>query len=248
MVLPDLDYDAQLVAIQQLIRQHERVNAELAQEIDEIKAFAERSTGLRNEHAVNELIDRFHHSVYQDAAHSMAAVGMLAPLIESVFHQAFCGIRKQFFASTGSVSSHPRWAQPAEDQWDCHFVWKNGRRRKSLVDGIVQLAEAIDLTPHLPRGYGLKLQALFEYRNKMFHHGFEWPLDERKRFAKRIDESGWPADWFARATSGDEPWVFYMTAPFIGRCVELVEGVIEGIGAYCNQRSNMGDSAGEVVV
>mgnify|MGYP006283963695 FL=1 len=248
LVLPDLDYEAQLATIRLVLRRHQEADDQLSREIDELAALADRTAGLRSDYVASQWVDRLHSTIYQDAAHSMAALGMLAPLIESVFHQAFCGIRKQFFASTVSVSAHPRWAQPAEDQWDCHFVWRSGRRRNSLVEGIAQLADAVDLTPHLPRDCGLVLQAMFEYRNKMFHHGFEWPIDERHRFAKRIDESGWPSDWFARATSGDAPWVFYMTAPFIGRCVELVEGVIEGIGAYCNQRSTDGDSVGEVAV
>ena len=36
-------------------------------------------------------VDHLHQSVFQDAAHSMAAVGMLAPFVESLFKQAFPG-------------------------------------------------------------------------------------------------------------------------------------------------------------
>lgn len=39
--------------------------------------------------AVDQWVSVLHDSVYQRAAHSMAAVGMLAPLVESMFDEAF---------------------------------------------------------------------------------------------------------------------------------------------------------------
>lgn len=60
--------------------------------IQALDAFARKSTGLRNDRAVDEWVDLLHASTYQSAANSMAAVGMLAPLIESLFYQAFQGI------------------------------------------------------------------------------------------------------------------------------------------------------------
>jgi hypothetical protein len=58
------------------------------------------------------------------------------------------------------------------------------------------------------------LEALFEYRNYMFHNGFEWPQARCAQFAARIDKSGWQ-DWFSTFTRGGEPWIFYMTEAFI---------------------------------
>src|SRR5690606_3700853 len=108
MVLPDLDYDSQLVAIRHALRRHQQADDKLRQEIAEIKAFAQRTSDIRNEYAVNEWVDRLYHSVYQDAAHSMAAVGMLAPMFESVFYQAFQGIRKHM-GNGPTPSTHDRW-------------------------------------------------------------------------------------------------------------------------------------------
>ncbi len=236
LVLPDLDYDAQLMAIHSLLRQHADADRASQEEIKRIEEFARQTSGCRNDHAVDEWIDRLHSSTYQDAAHSMAAVGMLAPFVESIFYQAFQGIRCQFYAKGTPPSENARWQQPAKDQWDCHFVWTNGRRSKNLPQGIIQLSEAVGLMPFLPSDLAPMLQVLFEYRNKMFHNGFEWPVEERERFERRIEQAGWPSEWFAKATTGGHPWVFYMTDQLIQHCLDMIEQIIAGIGRFCNDR------------
>lgn len=177
-----------------------------------------------------------HSSVYQDAAHSMAAVGMIAPFVESVFYQAFQNIGRELTKDGSPPSDHARWKQAVEDQWDCHFVWTGGHRRKDLVKGIMQLVDAIDMTEYMPKDLERILSALFAYRHKMFHCGFEWPLEERLRFNKRLNESGWPSDWFSKATSDEEPRVFYMSPVFIEHCLVRAEQIITGIGGFCNHR------------
>jgi hypothetical protein len=236
VLLPDLDYDAQLIAVHNLLRRHKDSDQALTDEIRRIEEHARKTKGLRNEHLANEWLDRLHASVYQDAAHSMAAVGMLAPLMESIFYQAFQATRYHLSATVDPQRDHQRWQQPAEDQWDCHFVWKSGRRSTNLVEGILQLADAAELSPYLPNDLKFTLQALFEYRNKMFHYGFEWPIGERQRFATRIDTSGWPIDWFAKATMGGDPWIFYLTDTFTSHCMDAIGSIIEGIGAFAREK------------
>ena len=140
-------------------------------EIVEIEAFAKRTSGLRNQRAVDEWVDHLHASVYQKAAHSMAAVGMLAPLFESILCQSFSGIRRSFETNSIPFSSHPRWKLITKEQWDCHYVFtqSGGKKKKFLVKGVLQLADATGLTAHLPNDLRPTLHALFEYRNKMFH-------------------------------------------------------------------------------
>ncbi len=236
VLLPDLDYDAQLVAVRNLLRRHKDFDQTFTDEIRQIDQLARRTRGRRNEYLVDEWLDRLHASVYQDAAHSMAAVGMLAPLMESIFYQAFQAARHHFSATVDPPRDHQRWQQPSESQWNCHFVWKSGRRSTNLVEGILQLAEAVELSPYLPSDLKFTLQALFEYRNKMFHYGFEWPTEERQRFATRIDTSGWPIDWFAKATTGGEPWIFYLTDTFTSHCLDTIDSIIEGMGAFAREK------------
>ena len=66
----------------------------------------------------------------------------------------------------------------------------------------------------------------------MFHNGFEWPMEERAKFEKRIVEKGWPNDWFSKSTTGSDPWIFYMSANFIEHCLEIIDQILAGVGAY----------------
>ncbi len=56
---------------------------------------------------------------------------------------------------------------------DSHFLFAVSGRRRDLVLGIGQLAQSISVTAYFPDVYEYILQALFEYRNKMLHYGFE---------------------------------------------------------------------------
>lgn len=232
MVLPDLDYEAQLIAVRQLLQRHRHADEAIADEIRLLEERTRQSVGLRYEHEVDEWVDRMRASVYQDAAHSMAAVGMLTPLVESIFYQSFHGLRREFFESVACPGSHTRWEQPAEDQWDCHFVWNRGKRTSNLVEGIFQLADAIGLSSYLPGDLKLILKALIEYRNKMFHWGFEWPVNERESLERRLAVAGWPSNWFTKATIDDKPWIFYLSDDFVQRCLTAIDLVLKGIGAY----------------
>ncbi len=91
------------------------------------------------------------------------------------------------------------------------------------------------MTAHLPSDLGRTLAALFAYRNKMFHWGLEWPLDERQRFVRRIRDEKWDT-WFVMSTSGDHPWIIYMSRGFVDHCLDTIDRTIDGIGAYDRER------------
>jgi hypothetical protein len=229
-VLGSLDYDAQLRAIHGLLQRNREADEDLTNTIQKIDAFVRQASGSGSWLAQDEWVDHMHHSVYRDAAHSMAAVGMLAPFVEALFKQAFLGIRKRFDGVGRSQSGHLRWAMPARRQWDCSYV--STSKQKKLVDGIMELANAIDLTADLPADLKNTLSALFAYRNKMFHEGFEWPVSERTRFERRIATAGWPVDWFSKAATGGEPWIFYLSDTFVDYCLTTTENVLSGLGAF----------------
>ncbi len=72
----------------------------------------------------------------------------------------------------GAPIAHVRWTMPKDKQWDCRRASPD---RPHLVDGILELADATGLAADLPTDLRKTLAALFGYRNKMFHLGFEWP-------------------------------------------------------------------------
>lgn len=229
----DFDVDAQLMAISGLLHRNRNADQSLR---DEIKRLEERSRHLKDveqqEWAAADWVDQVVYSTYQDAAHSMSAVGMLAPLVETVFHQCFRSIGKRFFPPDHPLKPHERWTAAHRVQWDCHLVVANGRVQTNIVKGVFQLADAAGLTGRFPADLRQVLSALFAYRNNMFHHGFEWPVEERERFARRIQNEGWPNDWFSIATTNGKPWIISLTDNFIRHCSKTVEDVLQAIGGF----------------
>ena len=80
----------------------------------------------------------------------------------------------------------------------------------------------------------MTLEALFRYRNNMFHNGFEWPDAKIESFA--AERSKWPEGWFEIAERNDKPWLFYMSPQFCTHCVTTVDGIIDGTGRYLKER------------
>jgi hypothetical protein len=237
LILDRVDYDQQLTAITGLLTRNKAADKQLEAERREIIASIKNSSGLTQEHAIDESGQNFHAMVYQGAAHSMAALGMIAPMYESMFIHAFQSIRDAFRKTGVSLPAHARGGiTKSDDFWDCHLVYSEKAKYKTrpgLVEGIIELADATDLT--IPVGLESLLEALFSYRNKMFHCGFEWPKDECLKFAKRIEEKKWEG-WFDRSEHGDEPWIFYMSDDLIEACIEMIDKLLDAFGRYCKDR------------
>jgi hypothetical protein len=236
ILLPAIDYDSQLQAIGSLLEQHRQNEQRSSERILEIERELPSLSGVRSHMANDERVDLLNMSVYADAAHSMAAIGMLAPFIESVFYQAFQSARTYFGDATDLLPEHPRWKEDREARWDCRFIWKNGEKKGNLIEGIMQLSSATGLKEFLPSDLRKTLSAVFAYRNKMFHLGFEWPMAEREKFRARILSEKWPDHWFAWATSDSQPWVCYMTDTLISECIALISKVLHAMGEFAVEK------------
>lgn len=173
-----------------------------------------------------EGVAEMHASVYQDAAHSMAAVGMLAPLVETIFRTAFLNIGVRYDSLPGWTSRHARLQRPGKKRWDCGLVLRNDKWVNGIVEGVRELSDALELTPALPSDFWLRFEALIAYRNKMFHHGFEWPEKVRDQFWTQLEASG----FFSVATTDGRPWIVYMTTAFSRELVADIERVLSVIG------------------
>ena len=234
-VMPHLDYESQLMAIIELLSSHRRAEERIDAEIERAEGFARSAP---SEHATDLWIEHVYQSTYQAAAHSMAAIGMIAPLMESIFDHTFREIG-HLAKELPPLTKHRRLGVPDENKkkWDCHWAMnEKDKWRKDVCNGILQLADATGLMRNLPPEFSRTLAALFAYRNKMFHCGFEWPVEERKRFEKKLRNSDWPREWFANSTSNNEPWVYYMSSIFVDHCLAVTGGIITGIGHFCFER------------
>ena len=194
---------SQLFAIRMLLMRQGNSDAQLETEIERMDTIARSSEGAKNERAVDRYVELAHDSIFQSAAHSMAAAGMLAPLLESIFNEFF----EQF-----------------------------GRRkpRGHLVRNFVGMIdeETVGLREFMPADLDQTMEALFLYRNKMFHYGLEWPSQQREKFAGCLED--WPEGWFSRSTTDGVPWMFYMTPEFIDHCLDMVENIFRGLSSYHN--------------
>ena len=111
ILLEGIHYDAQLAAIHSELQRHKADTEGLNDRIKEIELQASKVTGMRNDIAVSHWTDEVYDMLFRDAAHSMAAVGMMAPFIESVFVKAFCRLKEL----TGDRLVHAdgsRWKAP----------------------------------------------------------------------------------------------------------------------------------------
>lgn len=205
--LTAFNHRAQLIAIRSLLEHQERADQELSDRIKKAYEVAGRTRGRANEHSVAVWVELLEMASYQKASHSMVAVGMIAPFIESFF--------RAYFGLTGKKLPD-----------------------KSLVENIVKRIAEDGMEECMPRDLEPTLSALFEYRNNMFHGGFEWSSERLKSFEGKLRKGRWPIDWFSWATwsSSDttdpEPWMCHMTPIFISHCLDTAEGVIEGIEEY----------------
>jgi hypothetical protein len=235
LLVGQYDVEAHLLAIEGVLtrnKQHENAVSESIKALDkDIRAYNGGSYAYQ-QHMEGEWLDTLHGTVFQGAAHSMSAIGMIAPFFESLFVAIFEGLRKKPDWTAGKIGQGERKSSNVDDLWNPHFIFKSNKRRNDVVPGIEQLLEYTALAQHMPSDLMMTLKAAFSYRNKMLHCGFEWPVVERQKFANLIKSEGWPEDWFTMATSNNEPWVFYMSDVFITHCLHTVDQVLDGVGNY----------------
>lgn len=233
-LLDDMDYDAQMMAIRLLIFRNKKDDEALGADIAQMEARAQHNSGFfRTEREVDEWVDLLHHSTYQEVAHSMVAVSLLAPLVEAVFVQGFARLRQDFFATAELTSTNPP-RMPGKKQWNCRYACAGKTYSRDVVKGIFQLSECIGLIRHLPTDLKSTLVALFGYRNKMFHLGFEWPAAERDHFAEL--RKAWPSTWFKEATRDKVPWIFYATDSFVDHCLARIDESVLSMGSFFEEQ------------
>ena len=207
LMLSGTEFYDQFEAVKRFLSSQEQGRLALSRKIEDCEQRIRQAVGEEREWLIEgDYLDLFYRLVYDDAARSMASVGMLAPLVESLFK---------------------RLARVLELEWP--------RSGRAPVDVILKLIEDCSMN-QMPADLEPVLRALFRYRNNMMHLGFEWPLNERHEFERVIRESDWPSTWFDQATQGHPPWLFYMSGEFISRCIEIVEGIMKAVTEYIEQQ------------
>ena len=228
----DIDLELQLLAIKSILRRNREAEENTTREIECLYERARQAEQAHSPYQDEEWVERTFESFFHNAAHSMAAVGMLAPFVEALFVRIFQYFRNEE-QNTSPVNTENQRRQLAENEyWNPYLVFEKRSRRKDIAEGIIQLADSVGLTRFFPNDYKKILKALYGYRNKMFHNGFLWPEVERENFRKTLQASDWPDDWFHETTQNGNSYIFYMSDKFIDHCLETIDGILNGVGAY----------------
>lgn len=216
----------QLAAIKAFIHRNYQADAATKFEINELSRELDSRPDSDQLYADYEV--RFWNAVFQEAAHSMSAVGTLAPFIEALFIAIFAVLRER----QNNEESDDRRKRSDDQYWNPQTAFSKDGSKTNFVIGVQQLVKACGLKSYLPDDYYKSLSALFAYRNKMLHIGFEWPETDVKNFAQQIASNQWPEDWFSCAYRNGEPWLYYMSPKFCDLCIEMIDGVIDGFGKF----------------
>ena len=243
-VLRDFELEMQLIAIKGLLRHNREAEVASQREIDDLRErarqAAEPTKGMNYPYQDDEWVDRVFESFFHDAAHSMAAVGMLAPFFEALFAAIFRYVQDEM-KQAGQASSEDQRRKAIKNNDSCPFSKFKRLKKQGIVKAIVETVDTTELAQFFPDDYQKTLEALFSYRNKMFHHGFLWPkdekdekdeIDEREKFRNRICENEWPGGWFQETTHNGDPYLFYMSDEFIEHCLKTIDDILDGVGAY----------------
>jgi len=226
----DIDARSALSAIQDLVDVLLKWDKSISSNINiDREALQERWS----EHREDSHIDMLHLSTYQSAAISHSCIAAFAPFVEGFYTHEFYW--QQYLFETKDSYTTPnllcqRWQ--ICKTFNAYFWNPNKYVDKSLnvytdiARGIPQLIDALGMKDRMPDNYEEILACLFTYRNKSFHGGYEWTTENRRKFAKFIEEKAIRKTWFSCSTSGGEPQVYYATNEFIQVCLKACEYIV----------------------
>ncbi|MCE2486271.1 MAG: hypothetical protein J4F42_12205 [Desulfurellaceae bacterium] len=237
-VLQGIDLEAQLLAIKSLLSRNQQAEDDLKREIDDLCEQSRKTAQEVQDSGDYRGPDRAYEAFFEDMANSMAAVGMLAPFVEALFVSVFKHFEEK--GTTAPSPGDPRRQVTGRSYWDPNLVYEQSEKRKDRgrVKGIFQIAGSIGLEPFLPKDSQKTLEALFLYRNRMFHDGLEWPEKMRTKFRDMIQKEDWPEEWFPPTSKNGEPLLFSMSTEFIQHCLRTIDGILDGVGAYARSRGS----------
>ena len=167
---------------------------------------------------------------YRDAACAHSAIGALAPFYEGVFQHEFAALRVALeWRKRELPKTHHRWQLEPDDFWSLSVVSEKGTKgdNPDVARTAGQLFAALAIGDKFPPDFAKVVKALFAYRNRALHNGYEWPTAARDKFAELASKSGW-SDWFAWSTIGGELWISSVADDFIAKCLDTGEKMVKG--------------------
>lgn len=232
-LLDSINWDAQLEAVTAVLERNRAAAEHVSLSIAQLGERAHTYAGPYHDHIVGEHVDAIYRSSYSDAAVSLSAIGMIVPMMESVFSQSFQSLGALHDAKAMQPPEHRRWKRAGahEKRWNCQWYFGQAGARNDIICGIPQLSEATGLSPYLHDDVMDWIVAMLTYRNRMFHGGFEWSLEQRDQFERLIDARKWDK-YFQSARTNDRPWIFYLRDDVIEEMPKRMESILDSFGVF----------------
>ncbi len=172
----------------------------------------------QSERDVDDAISIFYDAGFAQLARSHAFICTIAAFTESFFSLSLKKVGKEFSGRLNEANPRVRrFATSPESFWNTR---KPEGDRNGIAARIGDILEGANLKEYFGPDFGRLMAAIFTYRNHMVHNGYEWHLQTRRDFMKKIEDEGW-SGWFSVATTGSEPWFFTMTPAFYDACLKL---------------------------
>ena len=231
-LVTEIDWESQVRAVRTVLSRNSKASAAAQEYIDELKA---TGRGQRDE---DDLLDALSQATFDDGANSMAAIGMVAPMVESLFSQAFSSLGLLYAEKGMEPPDDERWsvAGSHEHRWNCQYYFKNVDEppRQDIISGIVQISRASGLKNYITKADFVWIRAMLTYRNFMFHNGLEWSPQRRADFVKVMKEQKWE-HFFSFAKTGGDPWVFYIDKEVMADIPNVIERILDGMGKFAKK-------------
>lgn len=228
-LVTEIDWESQVRAVRTVLRRNAKASAAAQEHIDELKR---TGSGLRDE---DDMVDAMNQATYDGGANSMAAIGMVAPMVEGLFSQAFSSLGLLYAEKGMEPPDDERWSlsRSHEQRWNCQYYFKSADEppKQDIISGIVQISRAAGLNKHISKADFIWIRAMLTYRNLMFHNGLEWSPPRRAGFVKVIKEQKWE-HFFSYSTSGGDPWVFYIQKEVMADIPSVIERILDGMGKF----------------
>jgi hypothetical protein len=189
---------------------------------DQSKKLVEFNYSVYGDRANDFYGEDFYFSVYLDAAYSQIVASGISTFFESLFKHEFNNLKSEF-GTKSPINSSPRWKLDDKHFWNPKKVAEpNGNlaKKDSLVEGIIQLVEALGIPISIQNEKWVKIKILFHYRNYLMHNGLEWTRKKILEFESLIKNLGGES-CFSRATSGERTWIIYLSKAFENELIEL---------------------------
>ncbi|PJO47203.1 hypothetical protein [Brucella pituitosa] len=235
LLLPTVDWDSQILAVKSMLRNNANALKASDDEIAKSKEYLQDYNGPYHSHYEDEHVNLLHQSVYFEATASLSAIGMIAPMIETIFCQSMSELGTLYQLAGIEPPAHKRWKRSIGNvhRWNAQWCFKSDPKANSndLISGLRQISDATRLSEHMDTTTWQWIKAMLSYRNYMFHNGFEWPVDKRTEFQKRIESEGW-GQYFSCSKTSDKPWIFYLEQETIALMPDEMLKILDGIASF----------------